>query len=122
MSAMKFCTRGSTPPPTTIIIKIPEAAAEYLTSHSVAKLKMLDHITEVHRPQSTSKRAATGTVTSWNDEPVNTGIDIVVLLPRTIANSMRKMPRLAVAIIMALLEILSAINPAEKRPTSMRNQ
>ena len=103
-------------------MKIPEAAAEYLPRPSVAKLKMLDHITEVHKPQRTNSGAAMGTVTNWNDEPVNTGMAIVVLLPRTIANSIRKMPRLAVTIIMALLETLSAINPAEKRPTSMRNQ
>jgi len=37
---MKFWMSGRTPPPTTIIIKMPDAAAEYLPSPSVARLKI----------------------------------------------------------------------------------
>ena len=66
---------GNTPPPTTIIMKIPDAAAVYLPNPSVARLKIEDHITDVHKPQRTSRSAATGTVVIWNDSPVNTGID-----------------------------------------------
>ena len=62
MSAKKFWTTGNTPPPTTIIIKIPDAWAVYLPRPSVARLKMEAHITEVNRPQSTSNRAVRGTV------------------------------------------------------------
>ena len=122
LSAMKFCNKGSTPPPTTIIIKIPEAAAEYFPSPSVARLKMLDHMTDVHKPHSTNKAAATGTVTIWKVEPVNTGMSTATDLPRSIAARIRSIPKVDVAIIMVLLDILSAIKPAVKRPTSISNQ
>lgn len=119
---MKFWSRGSNPPPTTIIMKMPDAAAEYLPKPSVARLKILGHMTEVHKPHNTNKKAATGTVTIWKAEPVNTGISIVVALPNIMANKTRAIPTTDVAIIMVLLDILFAMNPAVKRPTSIKNQ
>ena len=67
MSAKKFCTTGNTPPPTTIIIKMPDAWAVYLPSPSVAKLKIEAHMTDVNKPQSTSSRAVSGTVVEVNE-------------------------------------------------------
>ena len=83
---------------------------------------MLDPITEVHSPHSTSNRAATGTVTIWNELPVNTGMPTVVDLPSRMANKTNNIPKPEVESIIVLLEILSAMNPAVKRPTSIKNQ
>lgn len=49
------------PPPTTIVMKRPDALAVYLPRPSVARLKMPPHMTEVHRPQSRRKRHFMGT-------------------------------------------------------------
>ena len=119
---MKFCNNGSNPPPTTIIIKIPEAAAEYLPRPSVARLKIQLHMTDVQRPQSTNNRAATGTITISNDVPVNTGMETVVDLPRIIAMMMSIIPTTVVIIIIERLETLPPMKLPMKRPTSMRNQ
>ena len=119
---MKDWIRGNTPPPTTIIMKIPDAAAVYLPNPSVARLKIEDHITDVHKPQRTSRSAATGTVVIWNDSPVNTGISIVVDLPKTIAATTRIIPTHDVVTIIVLLDTRFAMKPAVKRPTSIKNQ
>ena len=80
------------------------------------------HITDVHRPQSTSRMALSGSVVDSKPEPVNTGMLPVMVLGRKTASRMRAMPRLVAAIIMARLDTLEAMSPATKRPTSMRNQ
>ena len=71
---------GSTPPPTTIIMKMPLAAAVYLPRPSVARLNTHDHITEVQRPHSTSSKALRGTVSISNPLPLNTGMEVWVSL------------------------------------------
>ena len=119
---MKFWNKGSSPPPTTIIIKIPEAAAEYLPSPSVARLKILLHMIEVQRPQSTNNSAATGTTTIWNDVPVKTGIETVVDLPKTIAKTINIIPVIVVIIIIERLETLPPMKLPMKRPTNIKNQ
>ena len=119
---MKFCSNGSRPPPTTIIIKMPDAAAEYFPRPSVARLKMQLHMIDVHKPQSTNNRAAIGTITILNDVPVNTGIETVVDLPRIMAKMMSIIPATVVIIIIERLETLPPMKLPMKRPTSIRNQ
>ena len=119
---MKFCTNGIKPPPTTIIMKIPEAWAVYLPRPSVARLKILGHMIEVQRPQSTKNMAEIGTVTNWNEEPVNTGISTVVDLPRSTAKRMNSIPAPLATIIIERLETLLAMKLEHKRPTNMSNQ
>ena len=119
---MKFCTNGINPPPTTIIMKIPEAWAVYLPRPSVARLKIEDHMIEVQRPQSTRNMAAIGTVTIWNDVPVNTGISTVVDLPRSTARTIKIIPAPLAIIIIMRLDTLSAIKLEQRRPTSIRSQ
>ena len=48
---MAFWTNGMMPPPQTRVMKIPEAAAVYLPSPSVERLKIEPHMMEVQRPQ-----------------------------------------------------------------------
>ena len=110
------------PPPTTIIMKIPDADAVYLPKPSVARLKILAHITLVHKPQSTNNKALIGTVTMSKLLPVKTGIDTVMLLPRTIATMINPIAIVVVIIINVRLETLSAMNPVLKRPTNIKNQ
>ena len=43
------------PPPQTIVMKMPEAAAVYTPSPDVARLKMAPHMTDVASPQSIRK-------------------------------------------------------------------
>ena len=119
---MEFCTKGRRPPPTTIIMKIPDAAAEYLPNPSVARLKILLHIIEVQRPQRTNSNAAIGTVTNVKEEPVNTGIDTVVDLPRTTAATIHTIPNIVVPIIIERLDTFPPIKLPMKRPTSISNQ
>ena len=119
---MKFWSNGSKPPPTTIIINIPEAGSVYFPRPSVARLKIHGHITLVHSPQSTSNNAETGTTTILKAEPVNTGIETAALLPNTIAVVMSIIARMVVHDINVLLEILLAMKPAMKRPMSIKNQ
>ena len=47
---MKFWTSGMIPPPTTIVMNQPLAAAVAAPSPSTDSEKMLDHITDVQRP------------------------------------------------------------------------
>src|SRR5574344_727718 len=103
-------------------MKIPDAAAEYFPNPSVARLKILLHIIDVQRPQRTNSNAAIGTVTNVNEEPVNTGIDTVVVLPRTIAAMISTIPSVVVPIIIVLLDTLPPIKLPMKRPTSINNQ
>ena len=79
-------------------------------------------MTDVHNPQSTSSRALTGTVTIVNEEPVNTGIDVVEVLDENIATNMSTIATSDTVIIMARLDTLSAMKPATKRPTSISSQ
>ena len=100
-SAKKFWITGSTPPPTTIIIKIPDAWAVYLPRPSVARLKMEAHITEVQSPQSTSNRALIGTVVI-STEPsriFTKGMVTVTLFGVRMAAMMSIMPTVVVASI-----------------------
>src|SRR5574344_416737 len=110
------------PPPTTIIINKPEAASVYLPRPSTEMLKILDHITEVQSPQRTRRRALNGTTTIENDVPVNMGIEVVTVFGMNIANKMSIIPTADTHVIIILLDTLSAMKPARKRPTSIRNQ
>ena len=121
-SAMKFCSSGMMPPPTTIAMNIPEPRAVYLPKPSTERLKIQDHITDVHSPHSTSSRAASGRLYVAMLLPVNTGMSTVMLFPVIIAPVISSMATKAVAESITLLEILLAMNPATKRPTSIRNQ
>lgn len=110
------------PPPTTIIMNIPEPRAVYFPSPSTERLKMHDHITDVHSPQATRSSAATGRWYIATLEPVNTGISTWQLFPRIIAPSINAIASTDVAVSIALLDTLSAMSPAENLPTSIRNQ
>ncbi len=47
------------PPPTTIVMKRPDACSVYLPTPSVERLKMTDHMTDVQMPISTKQNAPT---------------------------------------------------------------
>ena len=91
------------PPPTTIIMNIPEPRAVYFPSPSTERLKMHDHITDVHSPQATRSSAATGRWYIATLEPVNTGISTWQLFPRIIAPSINAIASTDVAVAMAVL-------------------
>ena len=103
-------------------MKIPLACAEYLPSPSQARLKMHDHITEVHSPQSTRNKAATGTVTMLNEKLAKTGIDTDDDLPRNIARRMNTMPSDVAKSIIWRLDTLLAMKADTVRPTSISSQ
>ena len=121
-SEIRFCMSGIMPPPTTIIMNIPDASAVYLPNPSTERLNMHDHITEVHNPQSIRSKAAIGRLSTANALPVNTGIAKVILLPDIIAVNVNNEAMDAVAVSILRLEILSAIIPPKNLPTSIRNQ
>lgn len=103
-------------------MKIPEAAAVYFPSPSVAKLKIDVHMMEVQRPQSTKRTAAIGTTTVLKDEPEKTGIETVTVFPKKIAKTINTIATEVAIVIIALLETLFAMKLEQKRPTSIRNQ
>ena len=119
---MAFWMRGNTPPPTTIIMKMPEAAAVYLPRPSVARLKMQLHITDVHKPHNTSNNALRGTSCISKAEPVNNGMVVVWSLPTNMAPRMSNMPSEVTTTIMVRDDTLLAIAPPTMRPTSISNQ
>ena len=94
----------------------------YLPSPSVARLKMLDHMIEVQRPQNTMRIALSGSVTTWKPEPVNTGMEPVMLFGKNIARRMRIMAAPLVTTIMARLDTLEAMKEEMRRPTSISSQ
>ena len=114
---------GRIPPPHTIIMKMPEAAAVYLPRPSTARLKMPPHITEVHRPQSTKNMMLIGTSTTPNEMSLlNTGIETVVLIGARMAISTNASPNDATVASIFLLDTLAATEAPARRPTSIRNQ
>ena len=80
------------------------------------------HMMDVHKPQSTNSMALTGTCVISNEEPVNSGMEVITSLGMKIANRMSTMPRPLVAIIICLDDTLPAMNVEHRRPTSMRSQ
>ena len=100
-------------------MKIPDAAAVYLPSPSVARLKMLVHMTEVHSPHRTRSMALMGTVAILNPVPVNTGIATVLVLSSIMAARMSTMPTAVTTMVIVLLDTLLAIALPMMRPTSM---
>ena len=103
-------------------MKIPDAEAVYLPRPSVARLKIQAHITLVQSPTRTSSRAQIGTTTILKELPVNTGIETVVSLPRSMAITISSIAIEVAHIIRVRLETLSAMNPALNLPTSIKNQ
>src|SRR5690554_2461671 len=110
------------PPPTTIIIKIPDAALVYFPSPSTARLKILPHIIDVHNPQTTSKSALKGTTVNENEDPVNTGIDVVTVFGVSMAAIINIIASPDTVESITLLDTLPPTSPPMKRPTSIRNQ
>ena len=122
MSAIKFWMSGNTPPPTTIIMNIPEACAVYLPRPSVARLNIDAHITEVQSPQSTRNKALSGTTVISNELPVKSGMEAVIVFGDIMARTTRTMPAPDVHSISTFDDTLSAIKPEMNRPTSISNQ
>ena len=79
LSATRPCKSGSMPPPHTIIMKMPDAAAVCLPKPSTARLKIAPHITDVQSPQSIKSSIFTGTSAMPKDiSYLNTGIFTIV--------------------------------------------
>ena len=115
---------GRTPPPTTIIMKMPLAWAVYLPSPSVARLKILAHMIEVQRPQSTSSRALIGTVADQNLKFImsNSGMLMVLVLGMNMAARISIMATLVVQSISWRDDTLPAMKPETRRPQSISSQ
>ena len=103
-------------------MKMPDAWAVYLPSPSVARLKMEAHMMEVQRPHSTMSNALTGTMVMSKEEPVNKGMSTVIDFGASMAAIIKTMPTALVQSIMVRDDILSAMNPAMNRPTSINSQ
>ena len=97
--------RGITPPPTTIVINIPDAAAVYLPKPSTARLNIPPHMTDVQRPQRTINRHFTGTSNiAKPSAALYPGIDIWRFAGRNMAISNNIMAVAATVIICALVD------------------
>ena len=70
LSATPFWIKGKIPPPTTIVIKIPDAEAVKRPNPSTARLNIPPHITEVHNPIKTRYIALIGTLASKKLTPL----------------------------------------------------
>lgn len=119
---MAFCISGKIPPPTTIIIKIPEACAVYFPKPSVARLKIQGHIIEVHNPTKTNNIALSGICVISNELPVKSGIDVITVLGTIMAQTTSNM-LIAVAVISNVRdEILAATKLTNVLPINIINQ
>ena len=110
---------GRIPPPQTITMKIPEAAAVYLPKPSTAKLKIPPHMMEVHKPQRAMNMIPTGTSTIPKEiSDKNTGILTLVVAGAKIAIKIKIIPTVAADDNIALLEILAPKEAPNKRSES----
>ena len=117
---MNCCSNGKIPPPTTIIIKIPEACAVYLPKPSTARLKIPPHIMDVHKPQSTKNRALTGTEAISN--PFSTlypGIETVISFGVKIAINIKQIAVAETTINCVRVATLPLMTLLAERPTNM---
>ena len=96
--------------------------AVYLPRPSVAKLKMLAHMTDVQRPQRTRNKALMGTCAISKLEPLNIGMLVIVSRGENTAQAMRMMATDEVNVISVLLDTLPAMKEEMVRPTSISNQ
>src|SRR5574344_169330 len=111
------------PPPQTIVIKRPEAAAVYLPSPDVARLKMLPHITEVQRPTKIKNIIPTGTSAKPNDmSDLKTGILTITSVGIKMANSTSIIAMDDTVVSIVLLENFDPNIPPVSLPKSIRNQ
>ena len=120
---MNCCSNGKIPPPTTIIIKIPEACAVYLPKPSTARLKIPPHIMDVHKPQSTKNRALTGTEAISN--PFSTlypGIETVISFGVKIAINIKQIAVAETTINCVRVATLPLMTLLAERNTHPANQ
>ena len=112
--AMACWMSGMMPPPTTIIMKMPEACSLYLPRPSTARLKMAPHMMEVQIPQTARKMHFIGTA-----EPL---MVMLTLSGRKMAMSSRRMASEDTKIICVRVLTLPLMKLLRKRPTIIRNQ
>ena len=111
---MKSCSSGIRPPPTTIIMKMPEAISLYLPRPSVQRLKIAPHMIEVQIPQAAMKTHLRGTA-----EPL---MVMLRLSGMKIAMRSRRMATEETAIICVRVETLPLMALLAKRPTIISSQ
>ena len=91
------------PPPQTMTIKIPDAAAVYFPNPSTARLKMPPHITEVHNPQRIRNMTFIGIMTV-SSEPTKELTFTPIDVGKKIAPIRRIKPKQATKVNIDLLE------------------
>ena len=105
-------------------MKAPEAMEVYLPKPSTAILNIPPHITEVHNPTRINATMATGisAVMKVNEAQSTPGILTIHCSGRKIPNVTSTRVSIDTAAICVRLEIFSATNPPNKRPTSINSQ
>ena len=105
------------PPPTTMVMKMPEAASVYLPRPSTERLKMPPHMMEVHRPQRAMSTLLVGTGCSLMNERV-----IVLLSGMKMLMMSSRMATADTSDNWVRVDTLPEMKLEQKRPIIIRNQ
>ena len=113
---------GMIPPPTTIVMKIPDAFAVYFPRPSVARLKIPPHITDVQRPQRKMNTQDNGTLASVMVINPKSRLSVVSILPVNMAATIRTIPTEDTVISWVRVDTFPEIAVLVARPTSISSQ
>ena len=103
-----------TPPPTTMVMNRPEAAAVNLPRPSVARLKITPHMTDVQMPHRMMSSTLTGTSAPWRVILTSSGMKMATRSNRMASDDVQMSCERG--------ETLPEIRELLKRPTSMSSQ